>query len=184
MIKNKDELIRKAGELSYRYEADYGGCAQCTIAGVLDALEINNPAIVKAGSGLAGGVAKMCDGVCGGYSGAVMMTGSIFGRRKSFLDNDDEDKQKSYEMARAVRDRFMSEYGSVICGELHMKIFGRRYDMYDEKDMEEFDEAGAHVDKCTSVVRLAAETAAGLILEEAERRGMSLEVLRKKAEDC
>jgi C_GCAxxG_C_C family probable redox protein len=179
MINNKEQMIKKAEELGFSYEKDYKGCAQCTIKAVSDALGIKNPLLIKAASGLAGGGGKMCDGDCGGYSGGIMVMSSIFGRREDMMDKDDPEKNVSNSMAQKLREAFMSRYGSVICGEIHSRIFGRTYDMNDEEDLQEFEKDGAHTDKCTSVVGTAAGAVMKLILDEADRREISIEQLRE-----
>jgi C_GCAxxG_C_C family probable redox protein len=179
MIKNKERMIKKAEGLGFSYERDYKGCAQCTIMAVSEVLGINNPLLIKAASGLAGGGGKMCDGDCGGYSGGIMMMSSIFGRREDMMDKDDPEKNVSNVMAQKLREVFISRYGSVICGEIHNRIFGRTYNMNDEADIQEFEKDGAHTDKCTSVVGNAAGAVTELILDEADRRKMSIEELRE-----
>ena len=181
MISNKEELIQKAYDLGFQTEKDYGGCGQCTLIGILGALEIDNPILVKSATGLAGGGARMCDGVCGGYAGGSMAMASIFGRRLSAMDADLEDKTAAYESTAKLRTSFLQEYGSVICGNIHKKLFDRNYNMWSQVEMDQFNADGAHTEKCTGVVGKAAAAAVRIILEEADKRGMSLEDIRKKA---
>ena len=183
MIENKEELIKKAYELGFEAEKAYGGCGQCTMIGVFDALGIDNPTLVKAGTGLAGGGGRMCDGVCGGYAGGIMAMGSIFGRKRSAMDGDLEDKTAAYDMTVKLRESFIQEYGSVTCSDIHKKLFGRNYNMWSQVEMDQFNADGAHTEKCTGVVGTAAATAVRIILEEAEKRGMSLEDIKVKAVD-
>lgn len=183
MIENKDKLIQKAYELGFEAEKAYGGCGQCTMIGILDALGIHNPTLVKAGTGLAGGEGRMCDGVCGGYVGGSMVMASIFGRRSTEMDGDIEDKTTAYDMTVKLRETFIKEYGSVICGDLHKKIFGRNYNMWSQVEMDQFNADGAHTDKCTGVVGTAAAAAVRIIIEEADKRGMTLEDIKAKAVD-
>lgn len=181
MIDNKAELLEKAYTIGFEAEKNWRGCAQCTLIGALETLGIKNPGLVKAGSGFAAGGGRMCDGICGGYAGGTMIMSSIFGRRQEFIDGDLEEKAASAEMAQKLRQVFLDEYGSVICGDIHQKIFGRNYDMNDETDKEQFDIDGAHTTKCTGVVGTATRETVRIILEEADKRGMSLEDVRKKA---
>jgi len=181
MIDNKDILIENAYKIGFDSEKAWGGCGQCTMIGIFDALGIENPGLIKAGTGLAAGGGRMCDGVCGGYAGGIMAMSSFFGRRKAFMDGDEIDKNASYEMAQKLRAVFLEEYGSVICDGIHQKLFGRNYDMYNPDDKEQFDKDGAHTTKCTGVVGTAAKTAVKLILEEAVKQGLTLEQLREKA---
>jgi hypothetical protein len=181
MIANKEELIQRAYDLGFKAEKDFGGCGQCTMIGVFDALGIDNPGLVKAGSGLASGMGKMCDGVCGGYAGGSMAMASIFGRRREFMDNDADEKTTSYEMTCSLRESFLKNYSTVICKDIHQRLFNRTYDMYSPDERQKFLDDGAHIDKCTGVVGRSAAETVRIILEEADKRGMTLEDIRKKA---
>ncbi len=183
MIENKKELMQKAYKLGFEAEKEYGGCGQCVMIGIFDALGIDNPILIKAGTGLAGGGGRMCDGVCGGYAGGSMAMASIFGRRRSAMDGDLEDKTAAYEMTLKLRQSFIQKYGTVICGDIHKNLFGRNYNMWSQVEMDQFNADGAHTDKCTGVVGAAAAEAVRIILEEAEKRGMSLEDIREKIKD-
>ena len=178
-MENRNELIQKAGELGFHYEKTYKGCAQCTIMAVFDTLGIDNPSVFKAASGLASGGGKMCDGVCGGYAGGIMAMSLIFGRSRDSITDDDVNKVTSFSMAAALREAFLEEYGTVICGTIHQKLFGRNFDMWSEAEFQEFEDAGAHEDKCTSVVGFASRETVKLLLDEADKRGMTLDDIRK-----
>lgn len=178
----RDAIIKKAFELGFEYEAKYHGCAQCTIAAIQDALGIRNDFVYKAGSGLAGGGGECIDGSCGGYSGAIMMMSLLFGRERKDLGSEfgRKEKNESSRMASSLHDRFLEKYGSVCCKEIQTKVFGRSFNLRDEKEKEEFNKAGAHddKDKCCMVVGDGASWATGLILDEIAKRGLSLKDFR------
>ena len=98
----------------------------------------------------------------------------FFGRRREKFDDDREENYRSFGMANTLHDKFMQEYGTVICKEIHCKIFGRSYYLWDSEEKQAFEEAGAHKDKCTTVVANAAAWSTGAILDEIEK--MSLEI--------
>ena len=175
MANPHDELKERAYELGFSYEKEYRGCSQCTIAAVQDTLDVRNDFVFKSASGLATGGGLLRVGLCGGYSGGVMVMSSFFGRSRDNIDNDRENKYCSFHMAVALHDLFNKAYGSVICREIHESIFGRSFDLWDDEERKAFEEAGAHKDKCTSVVADASKWSARLILEEIEKRGMALD---------
>jgi len=177
-MENSNQLVQKAKELGFNYEKEYKGCAQCTILAVLETLGIDNPYIFKAASGLASGGGKMCEGVCGGYAGGIMAMSLIFGRSQDRILDDTVNKNTSFIMASQLRKGFIKEYGTVICGDIHRKLFGRNFDMYDQLEYQQFEDAGAHREKCTSVVALSSSETVRILLEEADRRGMSLDDIR------
>jgi hypothetical protein len=167
-------LTEKAYELGFAYEKEYKGCAQCTIAAVQDTLGVQNDFIFKSASGLSAGGGLLTVGHCGGYAGGILMMSSFFGRSREHFDGDKENKYCSFEMAVALHDLYKEKYGSVVCREIHDSLFGRRFDMWNDEDKKAFEDAGAHRDKCTTVVADACKWTAGLILEEIEKRGMTL----------
>jgi len=174
----KAEIIQHAFFLGFEYEKTIRGCCQCTIAAIQDALEIQNDAVFRAGSGLTAGGGISCEGSCGGYTGGVMAMSSVFGRRREKWDNDQDNKDCAHDMARALLDKFNHKYGSNICKMIHRSIMGREFDLKDAQDRETFEALGAHVDKCTFVVGTAAAWATELILEELLKREMSLDSIR------
>ena len=183
MIDNSEQLIQKAHESGFNAEKQYGGCGQCAMIGIFEALGIENPSLVKAGTGLAGGGGRMCDGVCGAYAGGIMAMSSIFGRRLSAIDGDTEERDTAFEMAVKLRAHFIKSYRSVTCGDIHKDLFGRNYNMWNQSEREQFDADGAHIEKCTGVVGEGAAAAVRIIIEEADKRGMTLGDIRKKTED-
>jgi C_GCAxxG_C_C family probable redox protein len=175
---DSEDYIKKAYELGFKYERDYHGCAQSTIAAVQDSLGVRNDAVFQTASGIAGGGGIIGDGVCGGYSGGCIVMGMFFGRRREKFDNDNEYKEISYKHARMLHDRFEKEYGGVICREVQAKIFGRYYNLLDTEEKKQFEEAGAHEDKCTCVVGNASAWVTEILLEEIEQRGLNLDYFK------
>jgi len=133
-----NELIEKAYNLGYEYEKEYRGCAQCTIAAVQDTLNIKNDQVFKSASGLGAGCGLLCDGICGGYSGGIMVMSTLFGRRREYFENDEEEKRCAFRMAVSLHEKFIEKYGTVTCCEIHKKIFGRTYNLLDPEEKDQF----------------------------------------------
>ncbi len=167
-------LIRRAYELGFDYERNYHGCCQSTIAGIQDALGIRNDFVFKAGGGLAAGGGLLRDGICGGYSGGIMVMSTFFARVREKFNNDREENYCSYQMACELHDKFINEYSTVICKDIHYKIFGRSFDFWNPEEKRLLEEAGAHKDKCTSVVANGSSWATEIILNEIEKRSLEL----------
>jgi C_GCAxxG_C_C family probable redox protein len=171
-----DERIRAqktAAENGAEYERKYRSCGQCTVAAVQDALGIRNDFVFKCAGSLGGGIGKFCDGSCGAYTGSVLMIGLVWGRARSRFDGDVENRRTADRLTALVHEKFMNEYGTVTCREIHDKLFGRRFDLWSDTDKTAFDAAGAHTEKCTSVVARAASWTTGIILDELAARGQS-----------
>jgi C_GCAxxG_C_C family probable redox protein len=178
---DKEKMMQIAFENGSKYEKDYRGCNQCAIAGIQDALGIRNDFVYKAGSGLAGGLGECTDGVCGGYSGGAMMISLLFGRtrKEEGTVKGREDKYVSFHLTAALHDKFVKKYGGVICRDIHKKLFGRSFNLRNDDEKELFRKAGAHdLDKCCGAVGDGARWAVEIILDEMEKRGLTLEDLK------
>ena len=179
---NKQEMLKKAFDLGFTYEQKYRGCAQCAIAAIQDVLGIRNDYVYKAGTGLAGGAGECTDGLCGGYSGAIMTMSTFFGRtrKEEGSTKGRSEKYESFKMASALHDKFIEKYGSVICSGIQKKIFGRSFDLRDDTQKQQFRDAGAHEDKdkCCAVVGDGARWGVELILSEIESRGLTIEAFK------
>jgi len=174
----REALIQKIYDLGFQYEQQHRGCAQCAIKAIQDGLGVVNDHVYKAGSGLAGGAGECIDGMCGAYSGAIVMMSLFFGRTldEAATTKGREDKYESFRMASALHQKFLDRYGSVVCSGVQMKIYGRSFDLRDDEQKKLFREAGAHrdPDKCCAVVGNGARWGAELILDEMEKKGLTL----------
>ena len=67
--------------------------------------------------------------------------------------------------SKKLYDKFVEEYGSPICKDVHQKLFGRTFNLMDKEDYAEFEKMGAHDDKCPVVSGKTARWAAEIILD-------------------
>ncbi|MDH7516959.1 MAG: C-GCAxxG-C-C family protein [Candidatus Thermoplasmatota archaeon] len=164
-MKSKKELIEQAYNLAYKYEAERGSCPQCVLAAIMETIGVGDPDTIKAVDALAGGTALSTNGTCGALIGGLAAISSIVGRDyKSFSTGDR--KRRVFQYSKKLYDKFVKEYGSPVCKDVHIKLFGRTFNLLDPKDYEEFEKAGAHVDKCPSVSGNVAKWTAEIILNE------------------
>ncbi len=125
---------------------------------------IKNDDIFKAATGLAAGGGGTVDGSCGAYSGAIMVMSSLQGRvRDNFSDR--ASMQKAFALARKLHEKFIQEYGSVVCRDVQAKVLGRPFYLADPDEFKKFEKAGAHDIHCPEVVGKAARWAAEAIIE-------------------
>jgi len=162
-----DMLADKAHDLAVRYEQQYGGCGQCTIAAVLDALGLERPELFKAATAFAGGIGLAGDGSCGAYVGGVLLIGDQVGRTRADFADPRRVRFRTYALARRLRDLFVEKYGSVTCRDVQHEIFGRSFDLRQSDDFRAFEEAGGHADKCPEVAGTAARWIVELIGRQA-----------------
>lgn len=150
--KDTKMLVEKAYKLGYEYEKTYRGCGQCIIAALQDVLNMRNDDIFKAATGLAGSAGMLCDAGCGSYMGGAIFLSFLTGRDRSNFADPQGVRFKTYDLVSELHSKFIAEYGSVICRDIHMKLFGRYYYMPDEDEYTKFDSAGGHTTVCPEVV--------------------------------
>jgi C_GCAxxG_C_C family probable redox protein len=162
------EFLERIYSLGFEYEKLYRGCAQCSFAALQDGFGVRcaeSDAVFKSATGLSGGVGNRTNGHCGAYSGSVMMIGYLIGRERDNFADPDKVRRKTTQLAGVLHDRFIAEYGTVICSGIHTRLFGRPYYILDRDEARKFDEAGAHDDVCTSVVGRAARWTAEILID-------------------
>jgi len=164
-MKSKEKLIEQAYRLAFKYEAELGSCPQCVLSALMETLKIGDIATIKAADALAGGTALSTQGTCGALVGGLLAIGSIFGRDYENFKSGGS-KRRVFIYAKKLYDKFIDEYDSPICKDVQKKIFGRSFNLLSLKDYEEFEKAGAHVDKCPSVSGNVARWTAEIILEK------------------
>ena len=146
------DAAQRAYDLGYKYEGEYGACSQCAILAIMDALEKRNSDVFKASFGFAGGVGSLSK-MCGALAAGVMMISLEHGRElENLTTQTEEEKRGCMQMVRDLHARYVEEYGSTECADVHMKLFGRTFDQWDEAEFAEFLRLGGHDDKCTQVV--------------------------------
>lgn len=165
---NNEELIQKAYDLAYRYEAERGSCPQCVYSAIMEALGVGNKETVQSLDGMAGGTALSAEGTCGALVGGLAAISTLVGRTYEDFSAG-ERKRRIFRYAKKLYDRFNSEYDSILCKGVHQKLFGRKFNLLDKEEYAEFDRMGAHVDKCTSVSGNVARWTAEIILNDLKK---------------
>ena len=125
-------------------------------------LHVGNKEVFKAGSALAGGVARRGE-TCGALTGAIMAIGSLVGRERL---EDKEQLKASMEPAEKVYALFKEKVGHTLCSEIHKVRYGKVYRLFVPEEMEAFHNMGGHDRKgCPEVCGMAARIAAEVILD-------------------
>jgi mannitol-1-phosphate 5-dehydrogenase len=165
------EKAEKAYSLGFRYEKDYHGCGQCTIAAVSEVLGNFDDVVFNSATGLCAGVGLVTENTCSAFTGGAMVIGVVHPRRREHFDGDRDNKYLNFELVQKLRDKFIQEYGTTACGKIHEKIYGRAYDMRLAEERQAFEEAGGHGDHgCTKVVAKAAQWTIDVLKDELDKR--------------
>jgi C_GCAxxG_C_C family probable redox protein len=125
-------------------------------------LNVGSQEVFKAGSALAGGVARRGE-TCGALTGAIMAIGSLVGRERL---EDKEQLKASMVPAERVYALFKEKVGHTLCSEIHKIRYGKVYRLYVPEEMEAFHNMGGHDrEGCPKVCGIAARIAAEVILD-------------------
>jgi len=159
---SRKDAMERAYELGFNFEREYGSCPQCVFAAVNEVLGVETGSVFKAIDGLAGGLGRSGNGTCGALAGGVASISHRYGREEF---RNLGQREKCMELAKKLHDRFMEEFGSIVCKDVQKKIMGRSFNFWDPKEREEFDRAGGHTDKCPDVVGKTARWTVEILLE-------------------
>ena len=140
----EQKIIGEAYRLGHQYEKQYGGCAQCALAALQDAVPFlaADEGLFRGASCLDGGATPTGLQNCGSFTGAAMAIGYLCGRRRDAKF--EGTTKQSHKLIRKLYKEFEERYGSVLC-----KVVRER--------------AGRD---CPEVVGLAAKWTAQILLDE------------------
>jgi C_GCAxxG_C_C family probable redox protein len=171
------KLLEEIEERALTYSQEYKACSQCTLLAIQEVFGLTNDAVLKAASGFAGGIGRT-GSVCGALSGGVMALGLLYGRDGKTMKHPNETvRSRRWEeieeelgtLIKKLRGRFEEEYGSIICDDIEVKLFGRSFDKWNPEERKEKARLGGYEGKCPTVVGKATRWATELILEQQEK---------------
>ena len=170
---SKQQLLEKANELGIAYERNSGSCSQCTAAALREILGFED-VVVRVATSSCGGQAGLSTGACGGVIGGTIVLDYYLGRPAGMVSavkmspEGTEKLESAMEAARSLCTRFIREYGSILCPQVQLKLFGRSFNLQDPEDWKAFGAAGAHSDpsKCMSVVGNAVRWTLEVLIEK------------------
>jgi C_GCAxxG_C_C family probable redox protein len=166
-MQNPEKLLEEIFELAVEYDMKYFGCTQAVLAALQEKLNVGNRDVLKAGSALAGGVARRGE-TCGALTGAIMAIGSLVGRERL---EDMEQYYKAMEPATRVYTLFKEKIGHTLCWEIHKIRYGKVYRLFVPEEREAFHNMGGHGRKgCPEVCGVAAKIAAGIVLDMRDKK--------------
>ena len=131
---DREDILNRVYELAYRYEAERGRCPQCVLSALMEVLNVGDKKTIQSADALAGGTSLS---TCGALVGGLLAISSIVGRSyKAFSAGDG--RRRVFRYSKRPYDRFIEEYGSPICRDIHRKLFGRTFNLLDKHEYEEF----------------------------------------------
>ena len=157
---SREDLLQKVYDLGVAYETYSHSCSQSTVAALFRVVDLPE-ALVKASCSNAGGTALQMVGTCGGLVGGIMVLDYFFGRpfehmsdKELIQDPNVSDLFAAQPMAKALADKYVQEYGTIICINIQRQLYGRFFYLEDEDEFRKMDEAGGHSnpEKCPRIV--------------------------------
>lgn len=117
-------IVQKATQLAAEYLQQYGGCAQCTLAALQDALPFlpADPGLFRAASCLDGGATPSQLHQCGSFTAAGLTIGYLCGRARDEIFFGD--RSLARQLLQKVFTQFQNHYGGVLCKEVRGKVNG------------------------------------------------------------
>lgn len=168
----KSEAIELAFKIGFEGEREKTNCAQESFHAISSVLGIRNSLIFKCLSALEAGGGVTTAGSCGAFSGSLVAFSYFFGRTYSQWE-EGKSYIKSSILGQKLYKRFNKQFGTVICTDIHKKIYGRTFKLMDEdnlgidlKVLEDFEKMGAHTHMCSTVVGLASAWAVDILWDE------------------
>jgi len=161
-----ERVKRKALEYDF-----LSGCSQSVLGAIQEEFAIGNTDSFKAATVLSGGVVRTGE-TCGAIIGALLALGLVIGRERM---EDYDAYQGAMKVGLEIRDKFMKEIKtqfvlkeeieSTLCRHIQENIYGRSYDLADDKDRQDFLDAGGHSETgCPKVCGIAAQVIAEKIM--------------------
>ena len=133
-----ESKMKKAYDLAYNYEDQGGHCSQSTFRALMDLYEIDNPTAFRALGALAGGGGLEGDSGCGAYSAALYFFGMTYGLNIEDTDSENPPLKNGgdavYDLAKPLHHKFIDTYGSIICSQIHRKLFHRPFYIGDKRE--------------------------------------------------
>ena len=159
----KEALVKKAMDVGFQTETDYGNCIQSILNGLYTAfpdLGITED-MLKGCFGIAGGCGCSLKGTCGALNAAAWAISLCRGRPITDLGGDYD---ACHAMVREVVDTFEKEYGGILCEDVMIHTMGAVYDWKTpEVDQGYMDHNGTF--HCASAVAFCAEIIARMIVD-------------------
>jgi len=146
----KAQAIEKVYKIAFEGEGLRQACSQATLNAVSEVLGIKSDLLFRVSSALEGGGACTAKVACGAWSGAMMILSYFFGRTYEQWLRSEKNLKSSF-LGQKIYEKFVNEWGSAICPEIHNKIYGRKFDFSNKEDFDTFEKMGGHSIGCTVV---------------------------------
>jgi len=161
---DNQEIINIAVETAKAAQIRDDVCSRSVLLGLCAVLDDIPDELVTASLSLLGGTGA-ASGSCGAYCAGLLGVGLKFNCSVEDGHENPALMVEGIQKAAGYRDRFLAAHGTVLCPEIHKKIFGRSYIFTDPEQEGAFLSLEGHEAKCAEIVGDATRIAAEMILE-------------------
>ena len=161
---DRQVLIDTAVETAVEAQMTDDICSRSVLIGLQTFRHDIPEEMITASLSLAAGTGG-ASGSCGAYCAGLLGVGIV--HNHPYYDEADNPGLQMDGIMKFTeyRNKFLSEMGSVMCPEIHEKLFGRSYIFTDPAQQEEFLSLDIHREKCAEVVAVATRIAAEMMLD-------------------
>lgn len=167
--KKKKEILEMVEKKAVEAQLRDDTCSRSTLYGLQSYFSFIPEEMVAASWCFSGGVAAS-SGSCGALCSGLLAIGARYLPTMKEVESGSEEAQKKFEYGReklfTFRNAFIKEFGTTMCPEVQKLIFGRSFNLLDEKDLHDFLAMTGHEEKCATVVSKAVRMAAEIMLED------------------
>ena len=164
--RSREETTKLAYDLGFEY-LEAAICPQAAFAALQDVFQFRDDTVFRSLTGFLGGGGDTCLGACGGLVGGVAAISYLFGRSRTEFDYKIWDLSLRV-LVKKLFDGFAAEFGGIRCRDVHEKMFGRTFDLFDKEQEKLFLETIEKDSRggCSYPVAVASSLAAGVIWDE------------------
>ncbi len=158
----KDALVKKAADIGFQTETDYGNCIQSCLYGLYCAfpdLGITED-MLKASFGIAGGCGCSLLGTCGALNAAAWAVSLCYGRP---IDDLGGDYQECHNIIQKLVKEFKEEYDGVLCSDVMKQRMGDVYDWQYPEGLKAYNDHNGTF-HCATAVAFCGERIARMIV--------------------
>ncbi len=163
MSLTKEEVLDLVEKNAFEAQKRDDVCARSAMYGLKSGFDFIPEEMVTATQSLAGGTGAG-SGSCGAYCSGLLAVGLKYNATMAEEAADPSVKMKGIVKFKEYRDRFLKEFGTILCPEIHRQLFGKAF--YLPKEEGEFFSIPDHAEKCAYVAGKAARIAAEMLLED------------------
>ncbi len=164
----KQEIIDLCAKTAREAQIRDDVCSRSTLIGLAAYFDIPDD-VIRAGTNLCGG-AGASSGSCGTYTCGQLAIGLKYNHMPEEEKADPELFKVTHEKFIELRDRFLKEFGTCLCPEIHKQAFGRSYIYTKPEDAEAYGKITDHHIRCADTVERATRLIAAMLLEDEEEQ--------------